>query len=260
MADTKVRDCVQCGRSFNTPHLGRKCCGPECQAQRSRQQQRKRKGRLPLADRKAERKRLAIRPCAWCGEGFIRKGTYNKHCSKHCTDSARVGRDIRVDAFIKAEAATYARWSSAAKARLRASASINRCNDCSAEVGKNKHRCEPCADKRRRVARLRSRGTPNYRAAKARSKARRRARRRLARVETFDPFEVFDRDGWRCHLCGVKTPKKLRGTYADNAPELDHIVPLSQGGEHSKRNTACSCRKCNIEKADKPLGQMLLIA
>jgi hypothetical protein len=87
----------------------------------------------------------------------------------------------------------------------------------------------------------------------------RRARLRSALVERFDPFEVFDRDGWRCHMCGAGTPKRLRGTCEDRAPELDHIVPLAAGGEHSKLNTACSCRRCNLQKADKPMGQMLLI-
>lgn len=87
-----------------------------------------------------------------------------------------------------------------------------------------------------------------------------KARLRSVTIERFDPVEVLERDGWRCHLCGCNTPKRLRGSYEDNAPELDHIVPLAAGGEHSRRNTACACRKCNIAKSDKPLGQMRLMA
>lgn len=90
-------------------------------------------------------------------------------------------------------------------------------------------------------------------------KARRGAILKHATVERVDPFKVFDRDGWRCQLCGARTPKDKRGTYDKNAPELDHIIPLSKGGEHSYVNTQCSCRKCNIEKSDKPMGQLLLI-
>lgn len=87
-----------------------------------------------------------------------------------------------------------------------------------------------------------------------------RARLRFAKVERVDPMEVFDRDRWRCHLCGIKAPKRLRGTYHANAPELDHIIPLAAGGEHSMRNTACSCRKCNGAKGAKPMGQLRLVA
>jgi len=73
-----------------------------------------------------------------------------------------------------------------------------------------------------------------------------------------DPIKVFDRDGWKCHLCGIRTPKRLRGTTDDRAPECDHIVPLAAGGAHSYENSACSCRRCNREKGATPLGQLLL--
>lgn len=91
------------------------------------------------------------------------------------------------------------------------------------------------------------------------SKAMHRVLKRAATVEMVDPFRVFDRDAWRCQLCDIKTPKSKRGTYADNAPELDHIMPLSKGGAHSYINTQCACRKCNGLKSDKPMGQMLLV-
>lgn len=74
----------------------------------------------------------------------------------------------------------------------------------------------------------------------------------------FNPRSVLRRDGWQCKLCGVKTPEKLRGTLDPRAPELDHIVPLSQGGPHTKQNTQCACRRCNGLKGAKPLGQTLL--
>lgn len=73
-----------------------------------------------------------------------------------------------------------------------------------------------------------------------------------------DPMVVFERDGWRCHLCGIKTPKHLRGTTDDRAPECDHIVPIAAGGSHTYENSACACRKCNRQKGAKPLGQLLL--
>lgn len=87
---------------------------------------------------------------------------------------------------------------------------------------------------------------------------RARARHFGVEYEPVNRVRVFDRDGWRCQLCGVKTPKHLRGTLEANAPELDHIVPLAAGGGHSYRNTQCACRLCNSAKHDRPLGQMRL--
>jgi len=68
--------------------------------------------------------------------------------------------------------------------------------------------------------------------------------------ERFDPIEIFDRDAWRCRICGAATPRHLRGTTAERAPELDHVVPLSKGGPHSRGNVQCACRRCNLLKAD----------
>jgi hypothetical protein len=97
---------------------------------------------------------------------------------------------------------------------------------------------------------------------KVHRRARRKARKlklRCLTVEMFDPVEVLQRDGWRCHICKVSTPSRLRGTYKPNAPELDHIVPIAAGGDHSRVNTACICRRCNADKGSRPIGQLRLV-
>lgn len=86
----------------------------------------------------------------------------------------------------------------------------------------------------------------------------RRARQMNVSYELVDPIKVFKRDSWKCKICGVNTPQKLRGTYDDNAPELDHIIPLSKGGSHTYINTQCLCRKCNRAKSNKLIGQLIL--
>lgn len=85
----------------------------------------------------------------------------------------------------------------------------------------------------------------------------RRARLRSVLVDRVDPSKVFKTDGWRCYLCGCYTPKSLRGTIEPNAPELEHVIPLSKGGEHSYANTRCSCRSCNQDKSDDLLADYL---
>jgi len=81
-------------------------------------------------------------------------------------------------------------------------------------------------------------------------KARRRALKAGATVEKVNRALVYERDSGRCHLCGRKVnPKKWH---------LDHIIPLSKGGEHSYRNVAVACPKCNMSKGAKVRGQLRL--
>jgi HNH endonuclease len=81
------------------------------------------------------------------------------------------------------------------------------------------------------------------------SNHRRRARRAGVTYEPVNRFKVFERDGWRCQLCYVETPRSLfrkpRGDNTLNAPELDHVVPLARGGAHVMANCQCLCRACN---------------
>lgn len=102
---------------------------------------------------------------------------------------------------------------------------------------------------------------PGYREAQKAAKARRRARKKGAPVcERVSPRKVFERDAWRCGICGQKTLKSKRGTTHPRAPELDHIVALANGGEHSYRNVQCACRQCNGAKGATDYGQLLLFA
>jgi 5-methylcytosine-specific restriction endonuclease McrA len=89
-------------------------------------------------------------------------------------------------------------------------------------------------------------------------KAARKAQSKALPFERFDPFRVFSRDKWICQMCGIKTPKNKRGTINDDAPELDHIIPLAIGGHHTYNNTQCLCRKCNQKKGIRVIGQMSL--
>lgn len=125
------------------------------------------------------------------------------------------------------------------------------CLDCGAPIiarrngGLHKKKCAACLKQTRsRLRRI--------------ARAKRRRAIRINGGENIDPIKVFERDGWRCHMCKRKTPKGLRGSYAPRAPELDHIVPLSMGGTHTWGNVACSCRQCNQDKGARPLGQLLL--
>jgi hypothetical protein len=76
----------------------------------------------------------------------------------------------------------------------------------------------------------------------------RRARRRGTTVETFLHAEIFERDSWHCRTCGHETLHRWE-RFNIWSPELDHIVPLSCGGPHTKANTQLLCALCNRRKS-----------
>ena len=94
---------------------------------------------------------------------------------------------------------------------------------------------------------------------KAYQKAARKRRDYKLKIATVHPVidrKVFERDKWKCIHCGIKVQKV--NIYADNAAELDHIVPLSLGGPHSYSNVQTLCRKCNANKSNNYEGQLVL--
>lgn len=58
-------------------------------------------------------------------------------------------------------------------------------------------------------------------------------------------FEVFKRDSFTCQYCGQKSP--------DVVLEIDHITPVSGGGDNDILNLVTACKSCNAGKSDKPL-------
>lgn len=86
---------------------------------------------------------------------------------------------------------------------------------------------------------------------------RKRARKFGVDYEVIDPLLVFERDGWRCQICGRRTSKRQRGTNHRNAPELDHRIPMARGGGHTYANVQCACRSCNVKKSAKECSGQL---
>ena len=118
--------------------------------------------------------------------------------------------------------------------------------------------CKVCGDQLIRRARIGNticysckRGMDKVRpsniAARFKAKALRRARSEID-ADIVNRYEVLCRDKWTCQICGVPTPRELRGTYEGNAPEVDHIIPLAKGGAHKLNNLQCACRRCNLQK------------
>ena len=73
---------------------------------------------------------------------------------------------------------------------------------------------------------------------------------RNAFVEQVEHSVVFESYNYICQMCGIVCDKDAIWP-ASNFPSLDHIIPLSKGGEHSYKNTQCLCLGCNQSKGVK---------
>jgi hypothetical protein len=104
-------------------------------------------------------------------------------------------------------------------------------------------------DKRREVERRYRTNHPD----KMRDKARLRYARKLGAItELVIRAQVYQRDNGRCHICGKKVNSQKW--------HLDHLVPLSLGGEHSYRNVAVACPGCNLRRSNTGSAQLRLLA
>lgn len=71
----------------------------------------------------------------------------------------------------------------------------------------------------------------------------------------FTPHErkqILDRDNWNCQSCGIEVHDRSNGDW--NTPDkahIDHIVPISKGGNSEPSNLQVLCRTCNLSKRDK---------
>lgn len=214
------RTCRNCGKPFIPKGSERiSFCSRECFFESIKR--REPKERL-IPNRRA-------RPCSYCG-GIIPKPGSKKVCDG-CRVHHFMTQQLKYDAAKRTSPRTY------------------KCKRCGREITvayANKKR-KFCSD------------TCLRRWSRVQAKAVRRARKRNVVREKFHPIEVFMRDGWRCRLCGIDTPASLRGTLHDQAPELDHVIPLSRGGPHTMNNTQCLCRKCNSDKGNEIMEETQLI-
>lgn len=101
-------------------------------------------------------------------------------------------------------------------------------------------RCKECSAKKTRRA----------------QHCRRKARIRGASIaESIDPLYILRQYRWTCYLCGKKMDPKLYGEPLKKGdprlwdrPTIDHVVPVSNGGSHTKDNLRACCFGCNMDK------------
>jgi len=211
--------CKHCGKSYRPKAPSRiTFCSRECS----------------YANLKANTKKPVVvqdRPCSECGAMFKPKNYPQKVCSVAC----RKRRDCR-------------------NGYKRLTPIRDTCLHCGGPMGKS------------RYIRLYCSLQCGRRASKKVITSSDRIRKRLEKQrrdhaekgqERFHPNEIFERDGWRCQLCGKRVAKG-KPVPDFHAPVMDHIVPISKGGEHSRQNVQCAHFICNSRRREVGYAQALL--
>ena len=258
------RSCIECGTAIKRG-TRKQLCSTQCRASRTRRliiEKARARGVAPA-------KRAQARTCAHCGISFIRPNSPSRdaglYCGRPCSFAAMRERRLAKEAALPLKP----RPADCVLCGARCKRVGDKC--CSAECAKRLKRsqyrdiplppraCGCCGVLF--IPTDRSMGPKVYcsgicrarslREQKRKARRVRRARERAGGGNSFDPLDVLRRDGWRCYLCGKDTPQKLRGSYHPDAPELDHVIPVSKGGQHTTGNTRCACRACNQVKSDR---------
>lgn len=74
------------------------------------------------------------------------------------------------------------------------------------------------------------------------------ARKRGAKIVVkFTKSDLIKRDGLLCYLCDKILTEK--------AAQIEHILPLSRGGNHKPENVKLACKSCNCSKNNKTLTE-----
>lgn len=81
---------------------------------------------------------------------------------------------------------------------------------------------------------------------KKRAESRRRRKalvKGATEIETFSKEEIWERDRGICGICGLPANEDYW--------HLDHVIPLSRGGNHTRKNVQVSHPNCNLSKKAK---------
>ena len=92
--------------------------------------------------------------------------------------------------------------------------------------------------------------------------SRRYHRLRATVYETFNSREIYERDGWECGLCRLPTDiadftivtgsdGKQAHCCGPDFPTLDHIIPITRGGPHTRANVQTAHHLCNTIKGNR---------
>ena len=259
--------CAHCGEQFTTEYDTKLYCTKLCsgRASRARRQARQEPKAPKLSTPNGKN-------CHGCKEQLT--GQQSKWCSGKCRDYWRLHHEPGYR-----EKVNERRLRNSKRSYEGEFGPVRNCPHCGRETLKrNSYYCSrpdcqpPCIEEGCDALGTKARGMCSYhygnwwretnpeawQAQRARGRFKRRALEESAYVEDVYRREIMERDNWTCHLCTKKIPKDVEYPHPKYG-SLDHLVPVSLGGEHSKRNIAAAHLRCNIIKGNRVAGEQLAI-
>lgn len=218
MIETFSVTCDICGNEFSTANKTKTWCSSECNA--VKHQRKRRDTMLAIANSNPA-------SCIICG-GPTKRAAHSGRAFKYCSNECRV----------------RARNKSGPTPISKA------CEQCGEEFETrivNKIYCgRECRHQAEHSRRRTERGANTH---------DRRCRKFHRQYTPIDPHSIFNRDEWVCKICFA--PVDQDTVFPDPlSATLDHIVPLSRGGDHIASNLRTAHWGCNIAKRDKLDGEM----
>lgn len=244
----RVRECVYCGMTFIQKALDQVYCSRDCQRHCPR----------PAA-------RTPEIPCEVCAQPFkprMSRGIRQRTCSRECGTKIHSNRRAEfwewrsmLPTCVDCGGCTFRR------------PGVKRCRGCAAsrkaELDRAYNSRRPKALPRPKVeiacGRCGKVMVTEYvdtkwcrpcRKAVHKGEHRHRARKFGVAYEPINPIEIYERDGWTCHICSGPI-RRVPGNQVDvDGWSLDHVIPMAHGGPHLKWNVKAAHWGCNVLKAD----------
>lgn len=279
-----ARVCVMCGKSFLPKSKTAQCCGWDCAKAKQMQTQTKPRDQEcvqcgGVIDRRPKGQKDQMRFCSrrctalWrhsqkpkepkickgCGEELADRGRI--YCSERCGILVLSCRHCCKD-FEGRSGATFC--SAACRKGARRidfyPGIVRTCPICTksfSPLRRCQKRCACCIATQKKLAKKRYLKTPAGKDSKHDRNHRRRARQAGTGAVRVYRKQIYERDRWRCQLCGKKVNPDHKYPHLMSA-SLDHIIPLAQGGVHEPKNCQLVHFICNSIRRDQGTVQLRL--
>lgn len=214
--------CLRCSKAFwpksttRTTYCSRECCFSH---------------KTDRSNAKKQEKIAALPKCKECGDSMT-SGWTSLLCSDKCRRAAKIKRCTRACAqcalpFTRASGVTIGKYCS---------------TECRQSLYNRNKRIRENAKRRASVDAMK--------AWRATRRVQRLNRKRL--LKPFDPVDslsIFNRDRFRCQLCGGPCDPNVKAPHLMSLT-IDHEIPLAKGGEHVPSNLQTAHFICNSYKVD----------
>lgn len=248
--------CKSCGREFKSKHRHKNAqfCSYECSYAAKRKNQRacpvcgliffastKRQKACSIICGQVLKRQKLIKICSTCGKTFLPRKKQNVFCGLACRKEHTRQKNKKLclecgKAFVSRKNVYCSKKCVNASFSRKIVDQGTRCVHCGKSFSSLKFNAAFCSDACRISA---NRKLRHYRS------------RGACGEDKISIVALADRDGWGCRLCGKKIDNSLDSNDA-MAATIDHIIPLTKGGEHAWSNVQLAHRSCNSSKGNSP--------